>query len=177
MPPLVIVKQRVHAIPLAPLKVPDFGLVFGHSLVSGYWLFSWLSIVSLLFCAVCGGIDGPLAAVTVPSLLGSRSVIDSASLLSTVQPVGTATVSASLDSVLGPVEVEVGEATGLGVVAGVGLGTSAMPPPARLAEPRLPRIARAVPPPAISTMRATTTAIINVHGVRWAGTADPGAGV
>ncbi len=49
LPPEVIVKQSVQAIPLAPLKVPARGLVFGHSRVSEYWLFSWLSIVSLLF--------------------------------------------------------------------------------------------------------------------------------
>src|SRR5712692_7908314 len=97
--------------------------------------------------------DGPLATVTVPSLFGSRRVIDSASLLLTDHPAGTVRVRASLDSVLGPVEVEVGDATGLGVVAGVGLGRSAIPPPG-VVEPRLPRIARAVPVPATSTMRA-----------------------
>src|SRR5256885_6230375 len=117
--------------------------------------------------------DGPLAAVPVPSLFGFRSVIDSASLLSTVQPVGTVRVSASLDSVLGPVEVVVGDATGLGEVAGVGLGTSAMPPPDVLFVLRLPRIARAVPQPAITTVRATTPAMISIHGVRCTGTVAP----
>src|SRR5437660_1591184 len=101
-------------------------------------------MVSLFCCAVWVGLDGPLATVTEPSLLGSVRTIDSLSLLATVQPAGTLTVSPSLESVVAPSGVAVGEPIGLGVPpAGVGLGRSAIPPPEVLEGLRLPMIARA----------------------------------
>ena len=66
-----------------------------------------------------------------------------------------------------------GEAIGLGVTPGVGLGTSVpMPDPPKF-ELRLPRIASAVPHPAISSVSATMPAMISSHGVRWAGGVGP----
>jgi hypothetical protein len=63
---------------------------------------------------------------------------------------------------------EVGEATGLGEPAGVGLGTSAVMLPLTLALPLLRR-AIAVPHPAMSTIRANIAARMRTHGVRWTG--------
>ena len=97
----------------------------------------------------------------------------SPSLSATVQPVGSVTLTPSLDSVWDPSCVLVGEATGLGEVKGVGLGSSAMPPPVAPCPPRLPRTASAVPHPAINTTRATTPAMISIHGVRCTGVAIP----
>src|SRR5690348_12391932 len=95
--PLVSVKHTVQEIPGTPPSVPLAGLVFGHSRVSGYLLLSAPSTVSLLFCAVCVGIDGPLETVTDPSPLGSVRTMVSLSLLSTDQPFGTLRVNPSFD--------------------------------------------------------------------------------
>src|SRR5438477_4151157 len=106
-------------------------------------------MVSLFCCAVWVGLDGPLATVTEPSLLGSVRTIDSLSLLATVQPAGTLTVSPSLESVVAPSGVAVGERIGLGEPpAWVELGRSAIPSPEVLEGLRLPIIARAAPHPA-----------------------------
>jgi hypothetical protein len=67
----------------------------------------------------------------------------------------------------------IGEATGLGVVAGLGLGTSVMVVPDVPVAPRLPRMASAVPHPAIRTTSPTTAATISIHGVRWIGATGP----
>src|SRR5260370_14431403 len=92
-------------------------------------------------------------------------MMDSLSLLATVQPAGTLTVRPSFESVVAPSGVAVGDATGLGVPpAGGGLGKSAMPPPEVLEGLGLPVIARSAPRPAMSTRRATTPAIISGRG-------------
>src|SRR5438477_10817232 len=101
-------------------------------------------MVSLFCCAVWVGLDGPLATVTEPSLLGSVRTIDSLSLLATVQPAGTLTVCPSLESGVAPRGVAVGEPTGLGVPpAGVGLGSWAIPRPVALEGVPPPMSARA----------------------------------
>jgi hypothetical protein len=66
----------------------------------------------------------------------------------------------------------IGDATGLGVVAGLGLGRSVSVVPDELL-PRLPRMASAVPHPAISTISPTTAAMMSIHGVRWTGAVGP----
>src|SRR6266446_9637770 len=114
-------------------------------------------MVFLLSCAVCVGLDRPLAAVTEPSLFGSVRTIASLSLLATDQPAGTGIVTPSFVSVCPPV-VAVGEAIGLGVPMGLGLATSGDDRllPFVLFDERLPMIASAVPHPAIRTTSATT---------------------
>jgi hypothetical protein len=141
-------------------------VVLGQFRASGYLVFSSVSTVFLLSWAVWGGLDGPLATVTVPSELGSLNVIDSTSLLATDHWAGTFTETPSLDSVVAPSGADVGDAMGVGVTPGVGLGSSVPTPgPELLAVPRLPRIASAVPHPAIKTVSATTAAMISIHGV------------
>ena len=68
---------------------------------------------------------------------------------------------------------DVGEATGLGDPCGVGLVSSPTRDPPVPDELRLPRIAIAVPNPAINTVSSRTAAMMNIQGVRWtaAGTA------
>src|SRR2546427_3803172 len=122
-------------------------------------------MVLLLSCAVWIGLDGPLATVTDPSVLGSVRTIVSPSLLATVQPVGTGTVSPSFDSVVGPFGFAVGEATGLGVTPGDGLvNRLPTPDPPALEDLRLPMIASVVPNPAISTVSARIPAMMSIQG-------------
>jgi len=101
--------------------------------------------------------------------------IDSLSLLATVQPAGTGIVRPSFDSVATPEGFVDGVAIGVGVTAGLGLGRSEIVvPEVLLPELERPPIrASAVPHPAISTIRATTPAMISIHGVRC--TPAPGA--
>ena len=66
-----------------------------------------------------------------PRPLGSASVIVSLSLAMTAHPAGTGTVTPLFEAV-GP-WAAIGEATGLGDPAGVGLGTSVVMPPLELA--------------------------------------------
>src|SRR2546429_2407568 len=82
-------------------------------------------MVFLLSCAVCVGLDRPLAAVTEPSLFGSVRTIASLSLFATDQPAGTGIVTPSFDSVCAP-DVAVGDPIGLGVTPGLGLATSGL---------------------------------------------------
>jgi hypothetical protein len=83
-------------------------------------------------------------------------------------------LTVSLATAEGPVGATVGEATGDGLTAGVGLGTSGVPTdPVMDAEPLLPKMASAVPQPAMSTTSATTPAMISIQGVRWTGAVAP----
>jgi hypothetical protein len=65
------------------------------------------------------------------------------------------------------------EAIGVGVTRGLGRSEIVVPEVLLLELARLPMTASAVPHPAIRTIRATTPAMISIHGVRC--TAAPGA--
>src|SRR5206468_2418995 len=82
-------------------------------------------MVFLLSCAVCVGLDRPLAAVTEPSLFGSVRTIASLSLFATDQPAGTGIVTPSFDSVCAP-EVAGGDPGG-GPGSGPGGGAEGGP--------------------------------------------------
>src|SRR2546427_10981848 len=85
----------------------------------------------------------------------------SSSLLATVQPPGNVNDSPLFDTVP-PGVVGVGVGTGLGEPAGLGLGSIPAEP---LLFARLPRIANAVPHPAISTTSTTNALMMKTQGV------------
>ena len=98
---------------------------------------------------------------------GSVKVIVVESLLAITQPAGTVTVNVAFDALPPLAGVAVGEAIGLGVPAGDGLGNR----PVEFAwlEFRLLRNAYAVPAPAMITIRPITALTMRTHGVRWTG--------
>jgi hypothetical protein len=118
----------------------------------------------LFCCADILGFDVPLATVTEPVEFGLTMMIDSASWLETVQPAGSGTVWPAFDAVVAPFVDDVGEAMGLGDVAGDGLGRPETPP--LTLNPPPPRSAIAVPQPAITRIRTTTALMMRTHGVR-----------
>src|ERR1700694_126094 len=122
-------------------------------------------------CAVWVGFERPLATVSNPEELGSKRMMASGSFACTLQPDGRGMVKPSFDSVPFPA-VDVGDAMGLGVTPGVGLGRSPVPELA-VGLGWLTIRASAVPPPARTTTSATTADTIIVRDVRWTGTGAP----
>src|SRR5207247_8685130 len=93
---------------------------------AGCLVLSYGSTLFVLSWALWGGLERPVAAVTVPSELGSLRVIDSTSLLATDHWAGTFTETPSLDSVVATSGADVGDALGVGVTAGAGLGSAVL---------------------------------------------------
>ena len=111
----------------------------------------------------------PRASPNAPS--GLVTLMLSSSLLATVQPPGNVNDSPLFDTVP-PGVVGVGVATGLGEPAGLGLGSMPTEP---LLFARLPRTAKAVPHPAISTTSTTIALMMRTQGVRCTGGCGPTA--
>jgi hypothetical protein len=147
------------------LTLPVVVLLPAQGAVSGYLLFKLLSMSSLFCCAVMAGLDAPLATVSDPVEFGLTTTIVSLSWLAMVQPAGRGTVAPRFVTEVAPFVDDVGDAIGLGVVAGVGLGKPAIPP-LGVKPPPPPSSAIAVPQPAITTTRPTIALMIKTHGVR-----------
>src|SRR6266851_8637229 len=92
-------------------------------LVSGYWVVRAWSADSFICCGFMGGTCVPLLMASEAVPAGSVRVIVG-SFLDATQPAGTLTDTAEVDWVPPPAGVGEGCETGLGVVAGVGLGRS-----------------------------------------------------
>src|SRR5690242_16859501 len=106
-------------MPGTPLSEPDVVLLPGQLFVSGNCCLKNASTVTLFCCALCGGLDEPLAMVIEPVPLGLTSVMDSESWEATTHPSGSGTARPALEADVGLEMVGGGEndGTGLGVPA------------------------------------------------------------
>src|SRR5439155_1235732 len=105
-------------MPATPFGEPVVVLLPVQLFVSGNCSLKNASTVALFCCAVCSGLDEPLAMLIEPVPLGLISVIVSESWESTTQPSGSGTARPALEAEVGVEIVGDEDCTGLSEPAG-----------------------------------------------------------